>query len=98
MRVHRDARRDLRRTRERATGVVLVRDVRPVRAGRLALEAGLVREHPPDRETLDRAERALRRLELGEIGDRGIVERELPSSRSCMIAVAVKVFVIEAMR
>ena len=69
------------RSRRRARAcarIVLVEDVRPVGSGRLALQPGLVREHPPDREALDRPERALRRLELGKKRNGGIVERELP--------------------
>ena len=78
LRVHRDAGRDLRCPRERPSGIVLVHGVRPVRPGRLALQPRLVREHAANRQALDRAEWALRGLELGKKRDGWIVERELP--------------------
>ena len=78
LRVNGDGNGDLGSPRKRAVRVVFVDDVRPVRARRLALEAGLMRQHPPNRQRLERAERALRGRELREIGDRWIVERQLP--------------------
>jgi len=44
--------------------------------GRVAHEAGLVGEHPPDRDGLDHAERARRVAELGQVRDRRVVEME----------------------
>ena len=73
----RHCRRDLGDARERRSRVALVADKCPVRPRRLTLEAGLVREHATDRQRLDRSERAGCFHELGEIRDRGIVEREL---------------------
>ena len=58
---------------------------------RLALEAGEVREHP--------AERRRRRCAIpGRCCSRRSSRSSLPSSRSCITATAVKVFVIEPMR
>ena len=60
-----------RRRGRGSRGLALVEDQREVGVRRLALQARLVREQPPDREPLDRPERAPRARELGDVRRRG---------------------------
>ena len=56
----------------------LVDVVEPSRAGRIAHQARLVRQHPTERHGLDRPERALRLAELRQVRDGRVVQVQLP--------------------
>ena len=64
----------------------------------LALEPGRVHQQPPDRQVLERPVRVCDPLQLRQEPDDRVVQAEVPSSRSCMTAVAVIVLVIDATR
>ena len=69
------------RSRRRARGSAPRRPrsgERPVGVRRLAGQAGLVGQHPPDRDGLDGAEGAVRVLQLRKVGDGGVVQVEEP--------------------
>jgi hypothetical protein len=57
-----------------------------------------MRKQAADGDRLDRAERTARGAQLGAMLDHGSANCRRPSSRSCMIAVAVNVLVIEPIR